>query len=90
MPKSLVVSILDCFQIKGIIYNKSPTLIGKIRYYDYGVNKYTGVSTIIPKSTDQVLLTANTVISENITILGIPYYETSNEANGYTVIIGGN
>ena len=37
---------------------------------------------------DQVLRTNDRVLTDNIIIEQIPYYETTNDAGGYTVIIG--
>lgn len=37
---------------------------------------------------DQILRTANKVMLEDVVVKKIPYYETSNDAGGYTVIIG--
>lgn len=37
---------------------------------------------------EQILRTNNKVLTQDIVIAPIPYYETSNEAGGYTVIIG--
>lgn len=37
---------------------------------------------------DQILRTANKMMLEDVVVKQIPYYETSNDAGGYTVIIG--
>lgn len=37
---------------------------------------------------EQILQTRNKIVTDNIVVAPIPYYETSNEAGGYTVIIG--
>lgn len=50
---------------------------------------YTGRTTVIPKTVEQALETAEKVVLSNINVLGIPYYETSNPS-GITAIIGGN
>ena len=53
------------------------------------IDKYTGTYTVTPlPSVDQILRTKNTRLVEDIVIERIPYYETSNEAGGYTVVIG--
>lgn len=38
--------------------------------------------------TETILETARKQMRENVTVQEIPYYETSNESGGYTVIIG--
>lgn len=39
---------------------------------------------------EQILRTKQTVLEQDIVVDAIPYYETSNAAGGYTVIIGGD
>lgn len=52
-------------------------------------DEYTGQYDITPlPNVDQILRTKNQVLKDDIYIKQIPYYETSNEAGGYTVIIG--
>ena len=62
----------------------------KLRYGEYAnVQAYPGPYTVVPlSSVDQILSTKNTILEDNIVIEKIPYAETSNEAGGYTVIIG--
>lgn len=50
---------------------------------------YTGETTVTPKTVAQNLETANKSVLSDITVLEIPYFETSN-VKGKTVIIGGN
>lgn len=53
------------------------------------VNPYKGDYTVVSKPfTDEVLETKNHSMTDNVTVLKIPYYETGNET-GYTVYIGG-
>ena len=53
------------------------------------VNEYTGQYNITPlPNVEQILRTDNKILKHDIVIEPIPYYETSNEAGGYTVIIG--
>lgn len=49
---------------------------------------YTGVYEITPTTEEQTLETRRRVMAENVTVHEIPYYETTNESGGYTVIIG--
>ena len=50
---------------------------------------YTGQYEVTPlPSVEQILRTKKKVLQDDITVGPIPYYETSNDAGGYTVIIG--
>lgn len=51
--------------------------------YDY----YTGTYMVTPKAnTETVLGTQNKILTDNVTVLQVPYYETHNDS-GYTVYI---
>lgn len=50
---------------------------------------YDGSYVVIPSNREQMLETANKLMSKDVTVKEIPYYETSNES-GTTVYIGGN
>ena len=55
----------------------------KYEYYD-------GATTVTPKADSQTVLeTADKVVLDDITVLKIPYWETSNISGGYTVFIAG-
>jgi len=83
--------------LKGSI-NNLPSLIGQIsskeklqgtitvpsEHYEHYQGKYI----VTPKITSQTLHTANLVMDDDMTVLEIPYYETSN-LSGKTVYIGG-
>lgn len=49
---------------------------------------YIGEYTVTPKTTSQTLATRHKTMQDNVMVLEIPYYETTNEQGGYTVIIG--
>lgn len=51
---------------------------------------YEGNYTITPSVQEQEMFTKNKIMKENVKINSIPYYETSNNSDGLTVIIGGN
>lgn len=65
------------------------SLVGSI-HFPTGYINYNGDYEIIPKTTSQVLDTADKHLSSNIKIREIPYYEVSNAYNGNTIIIGGD
>lgn len=48
---------------------------------------YEGNYEITPKVTPQTLITGQRVMKDNLNVLSIPYYETSN-LKGKTIIIG--
>lgn len=50
---------------------------------------YEGSTIATPEVDAQVLPTRNTVLHDDVLILGIPYNEVSNPSGGYTAIIGG-
>lgn len=53
------------------------------------IQTYDGSYEITPLSnTEQLLETSGKYMQDDVTILAIPYYETTNESGGYTVIIG--
>lgn len=50
---------------------------------------YTGQYEVTPlPNVEQILRTRNKVLKHDVVIQPIPYYETTNDAGGYTVIIG--
>ena len=52
------------------------------------INIYEGDYTIVPKVESQLMRTKNKKMEDNVTVLAIPYFETSN-LTGKTVYIGG-
>ena len=50
---------------------------------------YSGSYTVIPKPEDEVVLpTANKLLSDNVTVGRVPFYEVTNQSGGKTFIIG--
>jgi hypothetical protein len=49
---------------------------------------YEGEYTITPETSAQTLPTAHKRMQDDLTVLAIPYYETTNETGGNTVYIG--
>lgn len=54
-----------------------------------GVDVYDGEYTLTPETTDQVLLTKEKLLKENVTIKEVPKQIVDNPAGGQTVTIGG-
>ena len=49
---------------------------------------YTGDYVVTPSTEEQTLNTKNHMMNDNVLVEEIPYFETTNESGGYTVIIG--
>ena len=73
--------------LTGKISVDSSNLGGVITFSD-GTATYSGDYTITPKVQSQTMYTRNKKMEDNVTVLAIPYYETSN-LKGKTVYIGG-
>ena len=54
-----------------------------------GVDVYDGEYTLTPETTDQVLLTKEKLLKENVTIKAVQKQIVENSAGGQTVTIGG-
>lgn len=66
-----------------------PVTVGSIIKVSGGEH-YLGPYEVIPLAYDETVLeTKDLVMDENVTVLQIPYYETSNLSGGYTVFIAG-
>lgn len=55
----------------------------------YNGDPYLGEYIITPKIEKQILETKDKLLIKDCEIEAIPFFRTSNEANGFTVIIGG-
>lgn len=53
------------------------------------VEAYEGEYTLTPETTDQVLLTKEKLLKENVTVRAVPKQIVDNPAGGQTVTIGG-
>ena len=73
--------------LTGKISGNSNNLGGVITFSD-GITTYSGDYTITPRVQSQTMNTKNKKMEDNVTVLAIPYYETSN-LKGKTVYIGG-
>lgn len=63
-------------------------LVGKLSIGVIDHDPYTGDYEVIPRAFDaQILPTANKLLKEDMVVLKIPYYETSNAQMGKTVYI---
>lgn len=67
----------------------SSNLTGKVAItvdHEYYVGEYN----VTPKIEQQVLSTNDKLMSDDVTVKGIPFYEVSNPQGGTTFIIGGD
>ena len=78
--------VTDTVNLVGKI-SETNTLKGTIALSEV-VESYLGDYIVTPKVESQIMLTKNKKMEENVTVLAIPYYETSN-LSGKTVYIGG-
>ena len=53
------------------------------------IERYAGEYEVIPAVNEQQLPTSKKYLENDITIKAIPYYDTTNQAGGNTVYIGG-
>lgn len=63
------------------------SLSGTLRYTS-SIPTYNGVYSVTPNSNEQVLETRGLKMRQDVSVKPIPYFETTNDAGGYTVIIG--
>lgn len=70
--------------------NRAPTIIGTLNINDCadGVPIYPGPYEVTPHSYEQVLDTARQMMTDDVTVHEIPYWETSNLSDGLTAYIG--
>lgn len=52
-------------------------------------DRFDGEYVVTPTDEDQYLDTSRKVMRGDVTVQAVPYFETTNESGGYTVIIGG-
>lgn len=65
---------------------KEATITGNVAIAT-GYDFYLGDYDVTPKIESQILLTSNKVMSKDVKINGVPYYEVSNPQGGTTFII---
>ena len=74
-------------KLSGTLSNRQMTLFGTLTR-SASVDYYTGEYVVRPSTDEQVLQTSNKLMSRDVLVEEIPYFETSNPSGGYTVIIG--
>lgn len=84
-----LVNIQQVLQTKNKVLDKDIIIDAAPACTHEDLPTYAGRYTITPlANVDQILRTRETHVESNIIVERIPYQETSNEAGGYTVIIG--
>lgn len=78
------------FRLTGVLQARqtlSGTLTVPSRWSD--LEPYEGPYEVTPEAANAVILDTNgKKMAKDVVVLKIPYYETTNESGGYTVIIG--
>lgn len=72
--------------INGVLTSNNNVLVGKVNT-STSAPPYTGSYDIIPSVEEQILNTRNRLLSDDLSIKEIPYFETSNPY-GETIYIG--
>ena len=81
-------TIVGLGTLSGVIgLTDSPRLSGQLSIAIAPYNDYEGVYEVIPTAQDQMLITDNCLLLENVTVKAIPYREVEN-LYGTTVYIG--
>lgn len=73
--------------LKGTVAAEK-NILGYLTIPDVLFDMYTGPYDVIPSTVQQTLYTQNKVMSNNVTVQKIPYYETPNPQGGNTIFIG--
>ena len=76
-------------EITGALSNANQVISGRVDIAPIDFREtYDGEYVVVPKiNVDQTLETKDKVMEDDVLVLKIPYYETSNEAGGTTVYI---
>ena len=75
--------------IKLKVVSSEPLVLKSAMSVVYKTNFYDGDYTVTPKTTREVILpTAQKAMNDDVTIKKMPQFEVSNEAGGYTLILG--
>jgi hypothetical protein len=80
-------SIVQCEKLTGRICSEG-ALVGYLSK-PVGYDKYEGSYEVTPDSEQQTMTTKNKLMTNDVTIQPIPYYEVENSQGGTTIIIGG-
>lgn len=76
---------VQCQVKNGLAMNvKFDSLYGAVS----DVETYTGNYLVTPKTEEQILKTNKKLMTNDVTVKKIPYYDVSNESGGSTVFIG--
>lgn len=87
---TLIGSISASTKLNGLI-SAHGVLTGELSLPEIvngGVEMYEGEYIITPETSAQTLPTKQKQMRDDLTVLAIPYYETTNETGGNTVYIG--
>lgn len=82
--------IIEATQIKGRLNNTSSLKGRMVITPDCGHEYFDGEYNVTPTIDAQVIPTREKVMSDDITVHSIPFFEVANNKGGNTVIIGGD
>ena len=79
--------------LSGAIHSGTKNFAGKVpgtlefHYSENSAEEYIGPYDVTPQVASQTLNTAGKIMSSNVEVHGVPYFETSNTSGGSTVYI---
>ncbi len=73
--------------LSGALSASGVLLTGKLPASSHSYPPYTGDYEVTPKTEPQTLDVAGKVLAKDLVVKAIPYFETSNKENGWTVYI---
>ena len=85
---SLTLESIDT-EISVQLHARSPTIAVELDAIGVIYPEYAGPYQVTPSASVQTLATRDHVMTDDFSVLEIPYFETSNLSGGYTAIIGG-
>lgn len=84
MDNIKVQSVTIKAELKNEVHVKGQVVLGGTD----SLPTYKGSYEVTPKTTKQVIETAQKVMKDDVTVFAIPFFETSNTSGGNTIYIG--
>lgn len=82
----------NIFHIKDVVFDKEQVAFDvkfrEVHTIYVGANPYTEEYIVTPKVDQQMLYTKNKIMTDDITVKAIPYFDVGNTSGGSTVYIG--
>lgn len=77
------INIINVIKISSTLHVESNVKVNGV-----GTNVYEGEYEVTPSTNEQLLMTKNKVLSKDVKVKAVGYYEVGNVANGKTIYIG--